>query len=104
MAKAGVYGWYVNRQHLVNTFVSNLRGPTNQLSFLGQPVTAVIPVSMISGNITVAFMALSYAGTLTVTIVADPQRCPDLRRLAAALELEFQLLAPATARLQPEST
>ena len=45
---------------------------------------SVIAVSGISGNVTVAFVALSYAGGLNVTVVADPQRCPDLHDVAAA--------------------
>lgn len=89
LAKAGVYGWFVDRQRLVNTFVSNLRGPDHRMSFLGAPVVDVIPVSGISGNITVAFVALSYAGTLNVTVVADPDRCPDLEDLAEALQREL---------------
>lgn len=89
LAKAGVYGWFVDRQRLVNTFVSNLRGPEHRMSFLGAPVVDVIPVSGISGNITVAFVVLSYAGTLNVTVVADPDRCPDLDDLAEALQREL---------------
>ena len=62
LARAGVFGWFVDRQRLINTFLSNLRGPEQRLSFLGAPVVEVIPVGAISGNVTVAFAALSYAG------------------------------------------
>lgn len=92
LAKIGVYQWFVNRQRLVNTFVSNLHGPEHRLSFLGARVVDVIPVSGISGNITVAFVALSYAGTLNITAVADPDRCPDLKDLADELRRELQVL------------
>ena len=51
-----------------------------QLTFLGAGVVEVIGVPMTTGNISVAFSALSYAGRLTVTVLADPDRCPDLRR------------------------
>ena len=78
LAKAGVFGWFIDRQRLINTFVSNLRGPEHRLTFFGAPVVDVIPVPMITGNITVAFAALSYAGGLNVTVIADPERCPDL--------------------------
>ena len=102
LAKAGVYGWLVDRQRLVNTFVSNLHGPEHRLSFLGAPVVDVIAVSGISGNVTVAFVALSYAGRLNVTVIADPQRCPDLHDVAAALEHELRVLTAAENAGLPE--
>ncbi|WP_330276248.1 WS/DGAT domain-containing protein [Lentzea sp. NBC_00516] len=95
LAKIGVYGWFVDRQRLVNTFVSNLRGPEHRLSFLGAPVVDVIAVSGISGNVTVAFVALSYAGTLNITAIADPERCPDLEVLAEGLRRELRVLSGA---------
>ena len=84
---------FVNRQRLVNTFVSNLHGPEHRLSFLGAPVVDVIPVSGISGNITVAFVALSYAGRLNITAIADPDRCPDLKVLTEELQRELRVLS-----------
>ncbi len=95
LAKAGVYGWLVDRQRLVNTFVSNLHGPEQRLSFLGAPVVDMIAVSGISGNVSVAFVALSYAGALNVTVIADPQLCPDLDDVAVALEGELRGLTGA---------
>ena len=95
LAKAGVFGWFIDRQRLINTFVSNLRGPEHRLAFLGAPVVEVIPVPMIAGNITVAFAALSYAGRLNVTVIADPERCPDLPTVAQALQRELDLLTGA---------
>ncbi|WNV87462.1 wax ester/triacylglycerol synthase domain-containing protein [Umezawaea sp. Da 62-37] len=89
LAKIGVHRWFVDRQRLVNTFVSDLHGPDHAMSFLGAPVVDLIPVSGISGNVTVAFAALSYAGTLTVTVIADPDRVPDLDDLAEALRQEL---------------
>ena len=92
LAKAGAFGWFINRQRLINTFVSNLRGPEHRLTFFGAPVVDVIPVPMITGNITVAFAALSYAGRLVVTVVADPQLCPDLPDVATAVQRELDAL------------
>lgn len=42
---------------------------------------------------TVAFAALSYASTLTVTVIADPDHLPDLPLLVAALQDELDRLA-----------
>lgn len=89
LARLGIFRWYVNRQRRVTTFVTNLRGPGSRVSLLGATVTDVIPMSLITGNVTVAFAALSYAGTLVVTVVADAVRCPDLPLLAARLQREF---------------
>ena len=100
LAKAGVFGWFIDRQRRVNTFVSNVRGPEHRLAFLGAPVIDVIPVPMIAGNVTVAFAALSYAGRLVVTVVADPGRCPDLPTVAHALQRELDLLTGASRRPQ----
>jgi diacylglycerol O-acyltransferase / wax synthase len=97
LAKAGVLGWFMNRQRLVTTFVSNLHGPGQRLSFLGAPVVDVLPVSGISGNVTVAFVALSYAGRLNVTVVADPVRCTDFDEVAAELQRELQALTATIA-------
>jgi hypothetical protein len=95
LARLGLLHRLVDRQRLVNTFVTNLRGPAERLSFLGMPVAEVIPVSGTTGNVTVAFAALSYAGTLVVTVVADPDGCPDLPVLAAGLQRQFDILAAA---------
>jgi WS/DGAT/MGAT family acyltransferase len=107
LAKAGIFGWFINRQRLINTFVSNLRGPEDRLRFCCAPVVEVIPVPMITGNITVAFAALSYAGSLNVTAIADPVLCPDLPDIIEALQGEFDVLTdaentnPADAGLKP---
>jgi hypothetical protein len=95
LAKAGIFGWFINRQRLINTFVSNLRGPELSLTFCKAPVVEVIPVPMITGNITVAFAALSYAGGLNVTVIADPMLCPDLPDIVRALQRELDVLTAA---------
>lgn len=45
-----------------------------------------------AGNISVSFVCASYAGTLTVTIVADPDHVPDLSALITGLEAELRAL------------
>ena len=104
LARLGAFRWFVDRQRLVTTMVTNLRGPDVRLSLLAAPITGVIPVSPITGNVTVAFAVLSYAGTLVVTVIADPQHCPDLPTLVAHLQCELDLLttdhAAASAAIQ----
>jgi len=92
LARLGAFRFFVDRQRLVTTLVTNLRGPDHRLSFLTAPITDVIPVSPVTGNVTVAFAVLSYAGTLVVTVIADPQRCPDLPVLVTHLQAQLDLL------------
>jgi diacylglycerol O-acyltransferase / wax synthase len=96
LAAAGLFRWFIDRQRLIHTFVSNLRGPESRLSFLGCPITSIIPLSAASGNVTVSFAVLSYAGSLTITLIADPDTCPDLSDLRDALEEEVRVLTAST--------
>jgi hypothetical protein len=78
-----------NHQRLVHTFVTNLRGPEDPLLFGGATVRAIIAIPAITGNVTVAFAAASYAGTLRIAILSDPARMPDVPALAATLRHEL---------------
>jgi hypothetical protein len=99
LARLGFLHWYLNRQRRINTFVTNLHGPAYPLHLLGSTVTDMIPVSAITGNVTVGFAALSYAGSLVVTIIADRDTCPDLPILTAYLQDELDWLGD---RCRPE--
>ena len=93
----GAFRWFVRHQRLVHTFVTNLRGPAERMAMLGVPIVDVILFTMISGNIPVAFAALSYADSVTVTIITDPAAMPDLEILRRALQAELdRLTADAT--------
>jgi diacylglycerol O-acyltransferase / wax synthase len=95
LAAFGLYTRFIDHQRVNQTFVSNLRGPEGVAWLGGHPVEAIIPLSTRSGNITVSFTALSYQGTFTVTLNADPQTCPDLERLQALLDAELsELIGP----------
>jgi diacylglycerol O-acyltransferase / wax synthase len=89
LAPLGLFRWFVNRQRTIHTFATNLRGPATPLSIFGCPVTAITPLTVATGNVTVSFAVLSYAGTLAVTLVADPDTCPDLPVLRELLAEEF---------------
>jgi diacylglycerol O-acyltransferase len=101
LAWLGVFHWFVDRQHLVSTMVTNIRGPDAGLSLLGAPIIEIIPVSPITGNVTVAFAVLSYAGTLTITVIVDPRCCPDLPALVARLQSDLDLLASDRTAARP---
>jgi hypothetical protein len=99
--RLNLFGWFTNRQRMVHTFVTNLRGPAERLTFLGAEVDELIPVSAISGNVTVAFAVLSYAGTLAITVVVDPTACPDLALLKDDLQAELDAVVRALSRSGP---
>ena len=82
----GVVAWYIDRQRRVNTFVTNLRGPDTRLHLAGLRVEEMVAVNAIDGNVTVAFGVLSYAGTLSLTVVTDRERGPDVERLTARVQ------------------
>jgi diacylglycerol O-acyltransferase / wax synthase len=96
LAAVGLYRLYMRHQHRLHSLVSNVHGPDRPLALDGAPVSAIIPVGIAeAGNLTVNFVALSYAGTFTVTISVDPDSVPDLPILAAALQAELDALTTA---------
>ena len=93
LAVLGLLRWFIDHQRMVTTFVTNLAGPRDSATLAGMPVVDMQAVSLTTGNVTVAFAELSYAGTLTMTIAADPDHIGDLDILVAALHDEFRQLA-----------
>ena len=53
----------------------------------------MVPAAVNPGNIGVSFDALSYAGVLTTTVVADPHIVPELDQLAHSLNAVYTRLA-----------
>jgi WS/DGAT/MGAT family acyltransferase len=93
LAALGGYHWYMNHQHRFHTLVSHVRGPAERVTFGGSPITSAIPVGVAEGgNVTVYFGVLSYAGTLTLTAIVDPDHFPDLDILTDALRAELDLI------------
>jgi WS/DGAT/MGAT family acyltransferase len=85
LAAVGAFQRVVAAQRLVHTFETNVRGPASRIALGGAPVTAVVPVAVNPGNVTVSVDVLSYAGTLAVTVVTDPEAVPDREVLLDAL-------------------
>jgi diacylglycerol O-acyltransferase / wax synthase len=90
LAATGLFDRYVTHQRRINTLVTNVRGPGEPLTFLGVPIAEIIPVTTTTGNVTVSFAVFSYAGRLTVSVVADPVGCPDLPTLVSLLQNELR--------------
>jgi hypothetical protein len=103
LAAVGLYRLYMRHQDRLHTLVSNVPGPDRPLTLDGAPITAIIPIDIAeAGNLTVTVVALSYAGTFTVTVSADPDQVPDLPVLVAALQAELD--APARAEVEADRT
>lgn len=81
----GLVGWFTDRQRLVTTFATSVAGPTEPIALAGIPVTAITPLVLSQGNTTVAFASLSYAGTLSLSVSADPDVGPDADAVADLL-------------------
>lgn len=65
-------------QQTAQLAVSNLVGPAFPLYLAGCRLLEAIPVTPISGNVTIDFCALSYDGAFEVGILADAEAWPDL--------------------------
>jgi len=76
-----------------HTLVSYVRGPEQPITFAGDSIHTIIPGAVgETGNTTVFFEVLSYAGTLTITAIVDPDRFPNLSTLTEGLQAELALL------------
>ncbi len=92
LAAVGAFGWFIGRQRLVNTFVTDIRGPDEPLTFGGHRIAELIPVAPVSGNVGVGFAVLGYAGRLYVTVVADADRYPEVDGLAGLVQAQLDEL------------
>ena len=92
-ARLGLLRRFTRRQHLTNLTESNMIGPPAPIRLLGAPVVDLIPIGNLAGNLSVTFLALSYAGRIAVAVRADADQYPDLPVLMAALENDWNQLA-----------
>ena len=87
-------------QRMSSSYVANVPGPPMRLTLAGAPIREAFPIVPLLGNLTVGLGALSYAGQLGITVVADADACPDLEVLTAGMEADLASLVqsphPAT--------
>lgn len=62
------------------------------MSFLDATVSDIVPLNVLTGNVAVAFAALSYAGSITMTATADPDVVAELDILADAFARQLDEL------------
>jgi hypothetical protein len=93
LSRLGLFQLFVDHQRFVHTFETNLRGPAEPLTFGGHRIADLVPVAVNPGNVGVTFDVLSYAGTLGITVVADPDNLSELNVLTDSLRAVFLRLA-----------
>ncbi len=94
LGRVGLFQPFIDHQRLVNTFVTNVRGPDQTLTLGGRRIVEIIPVAVTPGNVAVTFDILSYAGQVGITIVSDPDLVPEYSALAELLSEELHDLVP----------
>jgi diacylglycerol O-acyltransferase len=82
----------MGRQRYVQLMETFLPGPPRPIELLGARVLEVIPIQPLGRNVGLTVVASTYAGTLDLTVRADPDRFPDLDVLLAAMGREWLVL------------
>jgi diacylglycerol O-acyltransferase / wax synthase len=78
--------YFAAHQHAANVEVTNVAGPPAPVSLFGARVLAILPIVGPVGNLGPVLCAFSYAGQLSLVVVADERGFPDLDVLMAGLE------------------
>jgi hypothetical protein len=91
LARLGLFGLFIDRQRLVHTFETNLRGPSEPVR-LGATVSRIVPITVTWGNVAISFAVLSYAGRLGTTVIADPDVLADPQIVADELSARLARL------------
>ncbi|TRW43726.1 wax ester/triacylglycerol synthase domain-containing protein [Georgenia yuyongxinii] len=81
------------RQRVSNIYLANLVGPAGPVWLSGARVLELFPLTNVVGNIGISVAALSYAGSLTVTVTSDPHLHPDVGAFVDGLERTVERLA-----------
>lgn len=79
-------------RHPVSVTTADAPGLPHPVYFAGARVLKVFPVLPLIANVTIGVGALSYAGQLNITVVADRDAVPDLDTFTAAARSQLQAL------------
>ena len=88
-----VWYWMFPHQRAVNVVVSNVPGPPVPLYLAGSRLLEVFPMMPTMGNLTLVVAALSYAGQMNITVIADADGCPDVEVFAQGARATLETLA-----------
>jgi diacylglycerol O-acyltransferase / wax synthase len=98
-------GWFartVYGHRFFHGIVSNMPGPTEQLSMAAIPLTEVYPVLPLAPGSPFVLGALSWHGVLGLGLATDPALL-DADRVAAAIVARLELMAPAVEEGRPRA-
>ena len=84
-------------RHPVSVTTADVPGPARPLHLAGARLLEAYPMLPLIGSVSLGVGALSYAGRLGITAVADRDACPDLDVFAAGVRAELAALAGAAA-------
>jgi diacylglycerol O-acyltransferase / wax synthase len=84
---------------LFNLLVTNFPGPQVPFYALGRELTAIHPIGFLAHRHGLAIAILSYNGSVSFGLLADPDSVPGVERLAAHLDAAVAELSAAAGRL-----
>jgi diacylglycerol O-acyltransferase len=79
-------------RHPVSVTTADVPGPPHPVCLAGARLLEVFPVLPLIAKVTLGVAALSYAGQLNITVVADRDAVPDLDAFTAAARSELRAL------------
>ncbi|RDV45169.1 acyltransferase [Leifsonia sp. ku-ls] len=81
------------RQRAVAAIASELTGPPHTLRLAGAELVAAWPLALLSGNVRIGALAVSYAGRFRVSIQTDASHLPPARVLADGMARALDRIA-----------
>lgn len=89
----GLYRPMIERQRLITTLLTNLRGPAHAVEAAGARIRRIVPIAPMQGNVPLSFTTLSYDGRLVLTVRAAPALYAELPAVRASLAAGLSELA-----------
>jgi hypothetical protein len=86
------------RERWAAVYVADVPGPRARLYLQGAELLELLPVVPIAGRTPIGVGALSYAGDLGITVVADRDACPDIEVFTDGLDAALTELAAEAPR------
>lgn len=83
---------FAQRQRAVGAIASELRGPSGTLFLAGAELIAAWPLALLSGNVRIGALAVSYAGRFRVSLQTDAAHLPPARILAEAMSASLDAI------------
>ncbi|WP_158866873.1 WS/DGAT domain-containing protein [Leifsonia sp. AG29] len=84
---------FARTQRAVGAIASDVPGPRRALRFGGAELVHAWPLSLLSANVRVGALCVSYGETLAVSIQTDAEHLPPARVVASAMEAALRAIA-----------